>query len=231
MSALGLSIPLFDEEAGCEGVISALDDALTEAGIPHVLALVDNGSRDGTSSIVNRLAAERASCRAVHLEDNAGYGGGILAGLRVLDTPIVGWHWGDGQVAPEVVVAAWRVLVEGGHDLVKARRIERQDGLQRLAVSTIYNAVMTAGFRVPVRDVNGCPKLFRRETLEALGPASRDWFLDPEVVLRAAESGLLWGQVNAVMRPRGGGASKVRGDTVTEFLRHLWGWKGGWRPG
>ncbi len=227
---LGLSIPLFNEEASCGRVISDLDDTLAAAGIEHVLLLVDNGSTDATPSIVDRLAEERPTCRPLHLPENAGYGGGILAGLRALDTPILGWHWGDGQVAPEVVAAAWRLLVEGGYDLVKTRRIERQDGLQRRIVSTIYNGVMTGLFASPVRDVNGCPKLMRREIYERLAPSSTDWFLDPEVVLSAAEAGLPWGELTCVMRPREGGASNVSGHTLAEFLRHLWQWKRGWRP-
>ena len=228
--SLGLSIPLYEEEADCERVVTALDDALTAAGIPHALHLVDNSSSDGTPRIVNRIAATRPTCKALHLTPNAGYGGGILAGLRGLRTDIVGWYWGDGQIGPEVVVACYRTMVDGDHALVKAHRTERRDGLQRLVVSRFYNGLMRAAFAAPVRDVNGCPKLLRREVYEQLAPRSTDWFLDPEVVLTAAERGLVWAEVTAVMAPRDGGASKVRGDTLQEFLANLWAWRGGWRP-
>ncbi len=228
--SLGLSIPLYDEEADCERVVVAIDEALTAADIPHVLHLVDNGSTDDTPAIVNRLAANRPNCRALHLTPNAGYGGGILAGLRSLQTDIVGWTWGDGQVAPQVLVDCYQALTESPGGLAKAHRAVRRDGLQRLAVSRVYNGLMRVAFRSSVRDVNGCPKLFRREVFQQLEPKSQDWFLDPEVVLRVAELGLEWAEVTAVMEPRTGGASKVQGDTVREFLEHLWAWRGGWRP-
>ena len=230
LPSLGLSIPLYDEGADCERVITELDDALTLAGIPHTLHLVDNGSTDATPGIVNRLAAMRPTCKALHLTPNAGYGGGILAGLRSLRTDIVGWTWGDGQVGPEVVVACYQALVDGDHDLAKAHRTVRQDGLQRLAVTRTYNALMRLAFQVPMADVNGCPKLLRRPVFDALAPVSTDWFLDPEVVLKACEQGRSWVEVPAVMQPRSGGASKVRGDTLREFLANLWAWRGGWRP-
>ncbi len=226
LPSLGLSIPLYDEEVVCEEVVFGLDDALGAAGIPHVLHLVDNGSTDGTPSIVNRIAASRETCRALHLTPNAGYGGGILAGLRSLKTDIVGWTWGDGQVGPDVVVDCYRAIVDGDHPLAKAHRTERQDGLQRLVVTKTYNSLMRLAFAVPLSDVNGCPKLFRREIYQRLAPTSTDWFLDPEVVLKAAALGLTWTEVEAVMRPRAGGASKVRGDTLLEFVRNLWAWRG-----
>ena len=98
--SLGLAIPFFNEEAVCEPVVRALSVALIGARIPHTMALVDNGSTDGTARILNRLAVELPNLRVMHLEVNAGYGGGILAGMRQLETPVVGWCWGDGQVAP-----------------------------------------------------------------------------------------------------------------------------------
>ena len=228
---LGLALPLYNEEAVCESVIRALSEALTAARIPHELVLVNNGSEDGTGGLLNRLCGQLQRVRAVHLEVNAGYGGGILAGINQLETPIVGWYWGDGQVAPEVVVACYRAMLSGGLELVKARRVERRDGAQRLAVSRIYNGLMRAGFSAGTDDVNGCPKLLRRSAWDAISPRSLDWFLDPEVWLTARELGLRTGEVDAVMLPRAGGASKVRGDTLVQFLTHLAAWKRGWRPG
>jgi len=227
---LGLSIPLYDEEAVCEGVVRELVATLRAARVRFALALVNNGSSDGTAGVVNRLAIELPEVRALHLEVNAGYGGGILAGVNSLDTPVVGWIWGDGQVAPLVVVDCYRRLVAEDLQMVKARRVERRDGLQRLAVTRVYNGLMRAAFDAGTDDVNGCPKLIRRPLWERLEARSLDWFLDPEVVLKVRALGVPFGEVDAVMLPRAGGASKVRGETVREFLWHLAAWKRGWRP-
>ncbi len=227
---LGLSIPLYDEADCCEPVILDLLEALRAERVGFRLALVDNGSKDETGRIVTRLGASQPEVLALHLEQNAGYGGGILAGLRRLPTPILGWYWGDGQVDAEVLVRCWRRLREEPLDLVKARRVERQDGRQRELITGVYRGVMKLGFGVDTMDVNGCPKLLTRGAYEALDLRSQDWFLDPECLLKAQELGLAIGEVDAVMRPRPGGESKVRAATVTEFLRHLAAWKRGWRP-
>ena len=55
---LGLSVPLYDEEALVEAVVTELIGALEAGDVPFRLALVDNGSRDRTGEIVDRLAAE-----------------------------------------------------------------------------------------------------------------------------------------------------------------------------
>jgi glycosyltransferase involved in cell wall biosynthesis len=226
---LGLSIPLFNEEAVAVDFALELKGALRTAKIPSAIVLVNNGSTDGTAKLINQLAAKDESFLCLHMEENLGYGGGILAGMRQLQTPILGWAWGDGQVTADVVVAAYFSLIESGKSIAKAQRVERQDGWQRRIISRGYNLGLRA-MGVQTTDANGCPKLFTREAWEALAPRSTDWFLDPEVVLRANELGLEWSEVEAVMQARRGGVSKVHRETVIEFLRHLKDWRSGWRP-
>ena len=106
---------------------------------------------------------------------------------------------------------------------------QRDDGHQRWAISKVYNLVMrTMGSKIG--DANGCPKLFTRDAWERIDARSTDWFLDPEVVLKALEKGLVWTEVEAVMQARSGGASKVHRETIVEFVQHLHAWRGGWRP-
>ena len=226
---LGLTLPLYNEEACVERVIKDLKICLRKAKIPSALVLVNNGSTDSTGKQINQLASKDESLLAIHLEENLGYGGGILAGMRQLQTPIRGWYWGDGQVAAEVVVEAYQALIQTGAPLAKARRIERKDGLQRHLISRIYNINMRI-LGSKLTDANGCPKLFRAEAWEKIAPKSTDWFLDPEVVLRASELGLVWTEVDAIMEAREGGASKVDHQTVLEFIQHLRAWRNGWRP-
>jgi len=215
---LGLAVPLFNEAPLVEAVTRDLVAALE--GIDFTLALVDNGSTDGTGELVDRMAGERVL--AVHLRDNRGYGGGILAGLEALgEADVLGWAWGDGQVDPSVIPCLL-AAIEGGAVLAKARRTRRQDGWRRRVLTTAYAGVMRlAGVSTP--DVNGCPKLLRRDAFDALHLRATDWFLDAEAVLGAEARGWPIANEPVVMRSRPAGHSKVRAATVLEFAGHLVG--------
>jgi len=224
--SLGLAIPLYDEEALVVEVTTGLLRALDLAGLEFRLALVNNGSRDRTGELVADLARD-PRVRAVQLAENAGYGGGILAGIRALlaegAPEVLGWCWGDGQVDPAVIPSLYARCQQGAM-LAKARRVERQDGAQRRLVTTGYAATVgLLGVRTP--DVNGCPKLLRREAWEALAPHHADWFLDAEVVLGAEARGWRIEDEPVVMRRRKAGRSKVRLATVGEFALNLARWK------
>jgi len=217
MRALGLVLPLLDEVEVCEGQTRRLHAALSAVDAPFRLVLVDNGSRDGTDAVVDRLALDLPEVMAVHLPENAGYGGGIRAGIARLDTDLVGWHWGDGQVEPEVVVDAWRRLDEEALDLVSAHRQQREDGWARVLQTRAYHVAARVLLDLGIPDLNGCPKIFTREALVSLDPRSTNWLLDLEVHVKARDRGLRLGRVPAVMRHRIGGASKVRWSTAWEF--------------
>lgn len=226
--SLGLSVPLYDEEALVEAVAREIIAALDAEHVPFRLALVNNGSRDGTGAIVDRLA-EDPRVLAVHVTPNRGYGGGILAGIAALRATgadeVIGWCWGDGQVDPAVIPGLYRACL-GGADLAKARRTERRTGLQRRLVSAGYEAV-TRALGVKTRDVNGCPKLLRAEAWEALGAVHQDWFLDAEVVLGVESRGMRVAELPVVLRERRAGESKVKLGTVLEFVGNLARWRVG----
>ena len=131
---------------------------------------------------------------------------------------------------PQVVVQACQVMAAGQHDCVKARRVHRQDGLQRLAVSCAYNRLARIGLGLRQPDLNGCPKVFTRQALDRLAPRSRGWLLDLEVILCAEQARMSIASVPAVMRPRREGHSKVSGHTLAEFAQGIWRIKRGCPP-
>lgn len=221
---LGLSLPLFNEDAL---VVEVVEDILAVADLSElsvVLALVDNGSQDGTGDRIRTLALRHPErILTVHLPENQGYGGGILAGLQVLQDRVqprlLGWCWGDGQVDPAVLPVLVQ-LCDAGASLAKARRVQRLDGLARKGVSAAYAAVLAAlGCRVP--DVNGCPKVFAAGLLQRFPLTHRDWFLDAELVLALNEAGEPIVDAPTVMAPRRAGRSKVRLGTLAEFVVNL----------
>lgn len=217
MESLGLVLPLFDEQEAVRSVVGDLHAALSRLETPFQLVLVDNGSHDATGARVDELAATLDRVTAVHLPTNAGYGGGIRAGMVHLDTALLGWHWGDGQVSADVVVTAWQRMTGGGLDLVKAHRILRDDGPGRRLQSRGYHLVARAllGLREP--DLHGCPKIFTRHAWEVLAASSDDWLLDLEVMWKAQALGFRVATVPARMAPRAFGVSKVRWSTAWRF--------------
>jgi len=227
---LGLSIPLYNEADSVTEVVASIHAELQQAEIQSTIVLVNNGSEDSTGAVIDGLAIP-GQIEIVHLRQNHGYGGGILAGIAHLESiglpEMIGWCWGDGQVSASVLPRLVAAL-EGGADLAKTNRSERQDGPWRQLVTTAYAATMRVAGISDV-DVNGCPKLMTRAAFQAIQPSATDWFLDAETMIRAEALGMRIAQEPVVMRPREAGESKVRLRTLGEFALNIGRWKLGRR--
>ena len=218
---LSLVVPLFNEERNVERVAASLAREFEAQGLDYELVLVVNGSQDGTPAEVERLARANSRIRPVRLEQNAGYGGGILAGLARCQGEFIGYTWGDGQVSAADHVAIFLKLKREGLDLCKACRVERHDGWRRKVVTRVYNFIFPLLFRVSSGDSNGCPKIFRHEAFLRLQVTSRDWFIDPEIMIKSQRLGLAVGEVRVVFHAREHGASNVGLKTIVEFVRNM----------
>ena len=94
---LGLSIPMYNEEGNAERVVTRIVSHLAHLNIDFLLAVVNNGSSDATGRILDTLSANEPRIVPIHLQENQGYGGGIMAGINALirkEPEIVGWIWG-----------------------------------------------------------------------------------------------------------------------------------------
>jgi glycosyltransferase involved in cell wall biosynthesis len=218
---LSLVIPFFNEEDIMEDVVRAIADEMESRVGDYELVLVDNGSGDRTGDIADRLAGENGKLRAVHIPVNQGYGHGIIEGLKQCAGDHLGFMCGDGQTAPDAITKVYQRLLRTGAPICKVRRVVRRDDLPRRIITAVYNGIFPFMFNVGVRDINGTPKIFTRGFYKELSPRCRDWFIDAEIIVKAARRGLAIEEEPVTFEKRRGGRSKIGFPAILEFLRNM----------
>jgi len=220
-SAVSLVLPLYNEGRSIWDVVPRLVAEFEREGIACEIVLVNNGSNDDTGNFLEEMKKQYESVRVVHVPVNEGYGWGIICGLRETRAPVVGFMCGDGQIAPRDVTRVYRQLVEKKLDLCKVVRVERHDGWKRLLLTKCYNLFFRFLFPVKSRDINGTPKLMRRECYRQLDLVSKDWFIDAEIMIKSTEKSYRVGEVEVSFMPRASGDSNVHLTTSFEFVRNM----------
>lgn len=220
---LSLVMPCYNEEEIVAYTINRLLAAFERAGYDLQLVAVDNGSTDRTAEILSGFAAKNRSVVHHTVIKNQGYGNGVLSGIPLCTAPWIGFIPADGQVDAEDVVALYEAVAGStGPVLAKVRRRFRMDGLTRKIVSTGYNLFMLMLWpRLGSLDVNGVPKILPRDVLLDMQLRSKNWLLDPEIMVKASHLNLRVLEFNVFARMRGGGLSHVRAQTCWEFLTNL----------
>ena len=218
---LSIVMPCYNEEEIVAMTVRRLASAFERAGYRLQLVTVDNGSKDATGEILAELAEEIPGVTPMRVEVNQGYGYGVLQGFPRCTAPWVGIIPADGQVDPEDVVKLFEAAAASTSQVIaKVRRRFRMDGLLRKVVSGGYNFFMRALWpTLQTLDVNGSPKLLRRELLERLELVETRWCLDPEMMVKAHYMGARVLELNVFARMRGSGLSHVRAQTSLEFMK------------
>jgi undecaprenyl-phosphate 4-deoxy-4-formamido-L-arabinose transferase len=165
LPAVTLVIPVYNEEATLEEVVRRASATLDELGKPYELIVVDDGSRDGTWAIVERLAAEDSRVRAVRFKRNFGQHPAMHAGLVRARGDIVVTMDADLQNVPEDLprlIAA----VEGGADVASGRRRGRDDSWGRTLPSKLVNGMLRRFTNVDVADFGCAYNAYSRTALE-----------------------------------------------------------------
>ncbi len=220
---ISLIMPCYNEEETVGYTIPQLSAAFEKAGHRLELIAVDNGSSDRTGEIIKKLSTKNPFIVYHRVEKNEGYGNGVLSGIPLCTAPWIGVIPADGQVDAEDVVRLYDSLTAtNGKVLGKVRRRFRMDGFMRKFISVAYNLfVLTLWPRLGSIDVNGTPKILRRDLLLAMRLESKEWFLDPEIMIKAYYMGIRVHEFNVFARMRGSGLSHVRVGTCWEFFRNL----------
>lgn len=220
---LSLIVPAYNEEEIVGVTIDNLFQAFDKAGFRLEMILVDNGSRDRTGEVARALQPKHPGLVVHRVEINEGYGHGVLEGIKVTRGDWVGIIPADGQVDAEDVARLFQAAqATNGNVVAKVRRRFRMDGMNRKIVSVAYNLfVLLLWPTLGSIDVNGSPKMLRRDRLLAMRLSSKQWFLDPELMIKAHYMGMRVLELNVFARMRGSGMSNVRATTCWEFFRDL----------
>jgi glycosyltransferase involved in cell wall biosynthesis len=226
---LSIAIPCYNEEKVLGLTMPPLAEAFETARVRLQLILVNNGSKDRTSDVIDRLIEQGLPVTKGEVAQNRGQGLGFLTGFQMAEGRFVCNLCADGQVQPADVLRIYQAAVNAPvPSIAKARRRFRQDSWTRKIISIIYNGMMLIIFPgIHTLDVNGNPKILPTDSLKQMEITSTDWFVEAEIMLKAREMKLPVIEVDVPGQLRQAGRSHVRAEALIEFLKNIWRYRFG----
>jgi glycosyltransferase involved in cell wall biosynthesis len=214
-------LPAYNEEENIEKAARDMADVLRSLELNDwEVIIVDDGSKDRTGEISDRLAAEDPQhIRVFHHQPNRGYAEALKTGFTSARHPLVFYTDSDNQFDVKELTHLLP-LIENA-DIVCGFRIYRFDPLTRLILSWGFNLLVRIIFRINVRDIDCAFKLFRREIFDKVTIESKKFFVDAEILAKAKYYGFHLVEIGVRHYPRTAGSSTVRPSHVFSTLREL----------
>jgi glycosyltransferase involved in cell wall biosynthesis len=165
---ISLVVPVYNEADNLQPLCQQIHRALAPTGWTYEVVLVDDGSSDGSDTILARLHAEDPLVKVLYLRRNFGQTAALAAGLAYAHGEVIVSLDGDLQNDPADIPQLVAKL-DQGYDLVNGWRVNRQDPfLSRRLPSQIANFLISLSTGVKLHDYGCTLKAFRRNVAKSL---------------------------------------------------------------
>jgi glycosyltransferase involved in cell wall biosynthesis len=168
--SVSVVVPLRDEASTLEQLSSAVTRVLEATGRAFELIFVDDGSKDGSARVLERLVHADARVRAFRLPRNFGKAAALAVGFSSARGARVVTMDADLQDDPSDIPAMLAKL-DDDYDVVSGWKRERQDRATRRVASKIFNRVTATVSGVHLHDMNCGLKAYTAECARMLATA------------------------------------------------------------
>ncbi|KGL55407.1 glycosyl transferase family 2 [Porphyromonas sp. COT-052 OH4946] len=164
---ISVVIPLLNEAESIPELFAWIRRVMNEHGYSYEVVFVDDGSTDGSWSVIERLRAEHPEVKGIKFRRNYGKSAGLQSGFARTQGQVVITMDADLQDSPDEIPELYRMVTEGGYDLVSGWKRKRYDPLfSKNLPSKLFNATARKLSGIKLHDFNCGLKAYRHEVVE-----------------------------------------------------------------
>lgn len=217
----GLSVifPCYNEKENIVKQISSAKSVLDEITDNYEIIIVNDGSTDGSKTILEQLAKENNKIKIISHKTNLCYGETLKTGFRHADKDLIFYTSMDNQYDFSQINDFLRYIDD--NDIVIGYRAKRKDPFHRIFIAKSYNLIVRILFGLQVRDIDCAFKLFKKNLIQDLNIQSRYSFIDAEILLKAKRACCSIKELKVKHYPRVFGSSTVGLKTIFLTLTEI----------
>ncbi|MCR4665305.1 MAG: glycosyltransferase family 2 protein [Paludibacteraceae bacterium] len=165
---ISVVVPLYNESESLPKLYEWLSRVMRENGYSYEILFVDDGSTDGSWNVI-RCLHERypETVRSVRFRRNYGKSAALYCGFKRAEGNVVITMDADLQDSPDEIPELYRMITEGGYDLVSGWKKKRYDNrLTKNLPSKLFNATARMVTGIQLHDMNCGLKAYRNEVVK-----------------------------------------------------------------
>ena len=164
---LSVIISIYNEEESLRELVKWIRKVLSGDGFDYEIIMVDDGSRDGSWDVIRELSASDSRIRGISFRRNYGKSAALYCGFRAAEGRVVVTMDADLQDSPEEIPEMYRMITEGGYDIVSGWKQHRKDNaITKNLPSKLYNATARKITGIRLHDMNCGLKAYRNEVVK-----------------------------------------------------------------
>ena len=181
-------IPALNEEENIRGAYETVKGALIKLGLSHEIYIIDDGSNDGTATVVKKIVLEDIeNTYLVTNPSNLGQGASFNKILPLIKGKRFAWFPGDNVISQDLII---NILKRSSDAQMVLTYLLNQEvrGSFRYFVSTVFTAIYNLTFGYFLHYFNG-PGVYSSDMLKRLQIKAKRFSFCAEIHLKMLEAG------------------------------------------
>lgn len=163
---LSVVVPLYNEEESLPELVGWIRRVANGMAIDYEILLIDDGSSDGSWSVIGELAAAHPQVKGIRFRRNYGKSAGLHVGFEAAQGDVVITMDADLQDSPDEIPALMEMINQQGFDMVSGWKKKRHDPLSKTLPSKIFNRTVRLVSGIRLHDFNCGLKAYRNEVVK-----------------------------------------------------------------
>lgn len=136
---ISVVVPLFNEEESLPELEAWIRKVMNTNGYSYEILFIDDGSKDASWKVIEKLAAENPNVKGIKFRRNYGKSAGLHTGFEAAKGNVVITMDADLQDSPDEIPDLYNMIMKDGFDLVSGWKQKRFDPLSKTIPTKIYN--------------------------------------------------------------------------------------------
>ena len=164
---LSIVISLYNEDESLTELVSWIETVMNKEGYRYEVIMIDDGSTDGSWSLIKKLSEKNSNIRGISFRRNYGKSAALYHGFKAAEGRVVITMDADLQDSPEEIPELYRMVTEEGYDIVSGWKKQRFDNkLTKNLPSKLYNWTARKITGIKLHDMNCGLKAYRNEVVK-----------------------------------------------------------------
>ena len=165
---ISVVVPLYNEEESLPELHDWIKRVMDENGFSYEVVFVDDGSKDGSWSVVEKLSESNPMVKGIKFQRNYGKSAALQKGFELVAGRVVITMDADLQDSPDEIPELYRMVTEEDYDVVSGWKKKRYDPITKTLPTKLYNWAARVITGIKLHDFNCGLKAYKNAVVKSI---------------------------------------------------------------
>ena len=168
MINISIVIPLFNEEESLPELCTWIDNVMQANNYTYELLLIDDGSKDNSWDVVEKISSENKNIKGIKFRRNYGKSAALNVGFSKAIGDVVITMDADLQDSPDEIPGLYNMIMVEGFDLVSGWKRKRYDPITKTVPTKLFNWAARSASGIKLHDFNCGLKSYKNTVIKSI---------------------------------------------------------------